>query len=355
MVFLAWILAESGAATVRSGVGRACPPVLGEFGYRRKSIAPKPCEKSIRALVLFFAPPQSCPYPWRANMHSRHFVQDSPCLVCARPAIQPDGSVPHTHLCPMTFTLKTTAAIAAGILASVCHAQQIQHAPDNAVRNSDGSRTILRSQQLPEANERHARWCQQHGGVDITNEGDVTLGPNSSDAVICRRTDMSAPGFTGAYRPKDGRKDIIDPDATYDISPSIGPNIPPASTLEELMQQQEGKPPPARESSTTPRALFPTISVFPNNGYTEKVNTLFHPASYAVFRGFSGSPMGRVSSRIPVLGCNWGWEGPVIDDPHEVNGFVGCTAGFPGVIRTTIEACVGVTCARGEGSFVVEP
>ncbi|WP_316152799.1 hypothetical protein [Cupriavidus sp. BIC8F] len=72
---------------------------------------------------------------------------------------------------PMPFRMRDVvrvAALGAAVSMSTTHAQ---NAPDNAIRNADGSRTILRSQQLPEANERHARWCQMHGGVDITNEG----------------------------------------------------------------------------------------------------------------------------------------------------------------------------------------
>ncbi|UDM50065.1 hypothetical protein [Cupriavidus sp. MP-37] len=98
-----------------------------------------------------------------------------------------------------------------------------QNAPDNAIHNADGSRTILRSQQLPEANERHARWCQMHGAVDITNEGDVTLGPNTFDGVVCQSLDPSKPGFSGAYIPKDQSLRIISPDAEMEKAPSIIP------------------------------------------------------------------------------------------------------------------------------------
>ncbi len=115
------------------------------------------------------------------------------------------------------------AVLAAAVGASAIHAQ---NAPDNAIHNTDGSRTILRSQQLPEANKRHARWCQMHGAVDITNEGDVTLGPKTFDGIVCRSLDPSTPGFSGAYIPKDQSQRIIAPDAEMEKAPSNTPKFP---------------------------------------------------------------------------------------------------------------------------------
>ncbi|WP_156811582.1 MULTISPECIES: hypothetical protein [unclassified Cupriavidus] len=236
---------------------------------------------------------------------------------------------------------------AAGV--NVAYAQQ---APDNAVRNADGSRTILRSQQLPDANARHAQWCKERGGVDITNEGDLTLDPQTTDAIICRRVD-SSPGFTGAYVPKEGGGAVIAPGIKMEKSPSIMPSTPPAWTPQQLREQ--GGKSGAAPSPRAAIAAIPTISVHPNNGYAVKVGELFHAASYAVFSNFTGNPTGRVSSRIPALNCGWTWNGVIDLNPKQVDGFVGCTATWPGVIGTTMQACVGMTCANGEGSFVVEP
>lgn len=138
------------------------------------------------------------------------------------------------------------AALGAAVGASTTNAQ---NAPDNAIPNADGSRTILRSQQLPEANERHARWCQMHGGVDVTNEGDLTLGGKTLDAVICRRLDPSAPGFSGAYVPKNPNQTIISPDSEREKAPFIIPERPRMA--------------PKQESSLAPHssAVIPTISV----------------------------------------------------------------------------------------------
>ncbi len=232
------------------------------------------------------------------------------------------------------------AALGAAVSMSTAHAQ---NAPDNAIRNADGSRTILRSQQLPEANERHARWCQMHGGVDITNEGDLTLDPQTLNAVVCRRLDPSAPGFSGAYVPKNPKQNAISPDTEMEKAPFIIPERPRMS--------------PGQEGSLAPHssAVIPAISAYPNNGYTTKRDTLFYPASYAIFHDFTGSPKGRVVSKIPLLGCGWNWEGLIQWNPHQVDGFTACMApSFQAVVGTNIEACVGFLCARGEGSFVVE-
>ncbi|RAS12478.1 hypothetical protein C7415_101514 [Cupriavidus alkaliphilus] len=240
----------------------------------------------------------------------------------------------------MQHALRITAL---GAAACMSHALA-QNAPDNAIRNADGSRTILRSQQLPEANERHARWCQLHGGVDITNDGDVTLGPKTFDAVVCRRLGPSAPGFSGAYIPKSPDQNVISPDTEMEKAPFLIPQSP-----RMLSPEQDGRLAP--HSST----VIPTISVYPNNGYTTKRDTLFYPASYANFYDFTGSPKGRVVSRIPLLGCQWSWEGLIQWNPHQVDGFTACMApSFQAVVGTNIEACVGFLCARGEESFVVE-
>ncbi|NOV23256.1 hypothetical protein E5S69_06840 [Cupriavidus necator] len=237
------------------------------------------------------------------------------------------------------YALKITALGAAASMTSAL----AQNAPDNAIPNADGSRTILRSQQLPEANERHARWCRLHGGVDITNDGDVTLGQKTLDAVVCRRLDPSARGFSGAYIPKSLDKNVISPDAEMEKAPFIIPQSP------RMSPEQDGRLAP--HSS----AVVPTISVYPNNGYTTKRDTLFYPASYAIFYDFTGSPKGRVVSKIPSLGCQWSWEGLIQWNPHQVDGFTACMApSFQAVVGTNIEACVGLWCARGEGSFVVE-
>ena len=254
---------------------------------------------------------------------------------------------------PMTTRFHVPAGVCAGVFATLVHAQPApQPAPDNAILNPDGSRTILRSQQLPEANARHARWCAEHGGVDVTNEGDMTLSANTYDAVICLRTDPRKGGFNGAYIPEQGS--VITRDGPLQKAPPIWLDVPPASTYEEL---ERGQPYPGASISPAPRwwrPRIPTISVYPNNGYTVKTETLFHAASYATFNDFSGGQMGRVESSIPALNCHWRWRGRIRGGHHQVDGFTGCYAPRPGVIRTTIMACSG-TCARGEGSFVAIP
>lgn len=257
-----------------------------------------------------------------------------------------------THM-NSAFHVLTSASV--GAFATLAVAQQApQPAPDNAIPNPDGSRTILRSQQLPEANARHARWCAEHGGVDVTNEGDLTLSADTYDAVICVRTDFSKPGFSGAYIPEHGS--IITPDNRLETAPAIGPDVPSASTLEELENQQSlprGVIPPTSEWWRSLK--IPTISVYPNNGYTVKTKTLFHAASYARFTNFSGGHSGRVESSIPALNCHWRWQGRIRPGHHQVDGFTGCYAPRPGVVRTKITACSGVMCARGEGTFVAIP
>lgn len=241
-------------------------------------------------------------------------------------------------------------AIVAGFVGSLvmCTAHS-QQAPDNAIRNADGSRTILRSQQLPEANERHARWCTQHGGIDITNQGDLTLGPNTVDAVVCQRVDPG-PGFAGAYIPKEKGQTTISPDIKIEKAPSIMPSSAPAWTPQQLKEQSNKSPGPAEEPMA--RAGPPTISIYPNNGYNVYVGELFYAAAYAIFRDFPTNTQGRVNMRVPALGCAWTWQALIDTNPKQVDGFTGCVASYPGVIRTTIQACAGFACANGEGSFV---
>jgi hypothetical protein len=123
----------------------------------------------------------------------------------------------------MQFRTRNAAKVAALGAAASLNSAQAQNAPDDAIRNADGSRTILRSQQLPEANERRGRWCKMHGGMDVTNDGDVTLGPNTFDAVVCLHVDPSTPGFAGAYIPKNSKQTVISPDAEIEQAPFIVP------------------------------------------------------------------------------------------------------------------------------------
>ncbi|MDQ0141056.1 hypothetical protein [Cupriavidus necator] len=244
---------------------------------------------------------------------------------------------------PMRSRIQHALKIAALGAATSTTPALAQNAPDNAIPNADGSRTILRSQQLPEANERHARWCQMHGAVDMTNEGDVTLGPKTFDGIVCQSLGPSKPGFSGAYIPKDQSLRIISPDAEMEKAPSITPKFPRKS-LEP-------------ESSLVPysSAVIPTISVYPNNDYTLKRDAMFYPASYAIFHNFTGGPRERVVSSIPLLGCTWRREGVVQEGSPKVWHFIGCIApSFQTVVATNIEACAGILCARGQGSFVVD-
>ncbi|MCO4865214.1 hypothetical protein MKD38_26310 [Cupriavidus sp. WGlv3] len=147
--------------------------------------------------------------------------------------------------------LKITALGAAASISPVL----AQNAPDNAIRNADGTRTILRSQQLPDANERHARWCQLHGGVDITNDGDVTLGPKTLDAVVCRRLDPSVPGFSGAYIPKSPDQNAIAPDTEMEKAPFIIPQPP------RISPELDGRLAPNSSAQFRPSASTPTTAM----------------------------------------------------------------------------------------------
>lgn len=253
-----------------------------------------------------------------------------------------------TPLHPL-FIKGLRAVCASALCHSLAFAQQV---PDNAIRNADGSRTILKSQQYPEANERHARWCKERGGVDITNEGNLTLESNTTDAVVCMRTDGSA-GSTGAFVPRGNAKGAILPDAGVEKAPSLIPDTPPAWTPQQLRDQR--KAPGSSRISPVPLASIPTVSVFPNHGYSITVGQLFYAASYAIFRDFSPTTFATVSSRIPALGCGWRWEGLIQHSFRQIDGYVACVANAPGTIGTTMDACAGWGCLHGEGTFVALP
>lgn len=130
----------------------------------------------------------------------------------------------------------------AGLVAMTCcmctqmaqAAPESAKAPENAIMHSDGSRTILRSQQLPEANQRHSRWCAEQGGVDVTNDGDVTLSAGAADAVICAYPDGPKPGFSGAYVPRPGKSmpKSIEPSIDIEAAPPLTPDLSPAGEPE---------------------------------------------------------------------------------------------------------------------------
>lgn len=126
----------------------------------------------------------------------------------------------------MASIRKNVAGIALGLVASASLSQP--HSNPNAIVHPDGSRTVLRGQQLPEDIERQERWCALHGGRSITNDGDVTVGAKTIDAIICTPLDPSVPGFSGAYILKEGPTDKISPDAVYEIAPPMDPNRLPA-------------------------------------------------------------------------------------------------------------------------------
>lgn len=236
------------------------------------------------------------------------------------------------------------------VMVSVTSTALAQKVQENAIMNSDGSRTILRSQQLPDANERRARWCAERGGVDVTNEGDLTLSAGAEDAVVCAYSGDQKAGFSGAYIPKKGEQmpNAIAPDPSIRKAPSLIPEEHPAPEPEDSAKSP---------SSSFGQQMFavPSISVFPNGGYTIAVSELFWPASYAIFHDYPAGTRGSVKSEILQLNCNWLWQGNITEGRHQVDGFVACTGpAAPGVVQTKMEACAGL-CARGTNSFVVVP
>ena len=59
---------------------------------------------------------------------------------------------------------------------------------EHAVRNSDGTLTIAAHMHNRATNAFHQQYCQAYGGVDITDETDITIGPGNLDAVTCLYT-----------------------------------------------------------------------------------------------------------------------------------------------------------------------
>ncbi len=55
----------------------------------------------------------------------------------------------------------------------------------NAITNPDGTRTIKAGQQTPEANEFNRKYCESVGARDVTNESDITIGPNTIYGAVC--------------------------------------------------------------------------------------------------------------------------------------------------------------------------
>jgi len=68
----------------------------------------------------------------------------------------------------------------------------------NAITNPDGSRTIKKGQQTPEANELNRKQCESMGARDVTNESDLTIGPGTVYAGVCVSSGTEKPPSTKA-------------------------------------------------------------------------------------------------------------------------------------------------------------
>jgi hypothetical protein len=58
----------------------------------------------------------------------------------------------------------------------------------NAITNPDGTRTIKKGQQTPEANELNKKICESIGAKDVTNDEDITIGSGTLFVGVCVST-----------------------------------------------------------------------------------------------------------------------------------------------------------------------
>jgi hypothetical protein len=59
---------------------------------------------------------------------------------------------------------------------------------DSSLQNQ---KTILAHTHTQEQNILHQKYCSQLGGIDITDDSDIHIGPNTTDAIFCKITDKN--------------------------------------------------------------------------------------------------------------------------------------------------------------------
>ncbi|SAI73134.1 Uncharacterised protein [Bordetella ansorpii] len=220
----------------------------------------------------------------------------------------------------------------------------------NAQINPDGSRTVQRGQQTPQANAQRQQFCEARGGVDVTNEGNVTLSAGAADVIVCQFPEGTKPD-TGGYVPVDPLPESksLSPDVPLRPAPSFVPGADDAQDEDEPLSHF-GLPP------DTALAAVPSISVYPVNGFSVVAGQTFYAAGTVVFANLDRTMQGTARSAIPALNCSWLWEGAIIGGGANIGGYVACHTNSPGVVATHIEGCIRTFgCAQGQGTVVITP
>ncbi len=82
-------------------------------------------------------------------------------------------------------------------------------------------KTIRAHSHTPEQNYAHQKWCTQLGGVDITDNSDIHLGPNTNDAIFCKITDETKFLQTIPYATMGSINDVGEPQLSVEVDSDI--------------------------------------------------------------------------------------------------------------------------------------
>ncbi|SAI46807.1 Uncharacterised protein [Bordetella ansorpii] len=218
----------------------------------------------------------------------------------------------------------------------------------NAQGNHDGARTVPRGQQTPQSNALRQQFCQARGGVDVTDEGDVTVSAGAAHVIVCQFPQGSPPD-TGGYVP-------IDP---LPEGKALSPDVP-LRPAPPSMPGTHG----ARDDGARPYFGFisesslddPAIAIYPVNQFSVATGQSFYAAGTFVFANVTRPTPVSIRAAIPALNCSWLWDSDIPKDDTTITGYMACHAWRRGGHITHITACVvDAACTLDQGAIVIAP
>jgi len=195
----------------------------------------------------------------------------------------------------------------------------------NAITNPDGSRTIKKGQQTPEANELNRKHCESMGARDVTNENDLTIGPGTVYAGVCVSSGTEKPPSTKAVPvPGMGTGRIFLP----------------------IPEETEERQPASKFSSRAGLQIVPIAT----NGSTACSAGLYYANSHVDFFNMpsrnSASGNGRVNETGP---CSWTMTQVLGPGTGRISGFAACMPSID-FAQSVMTGCFAGACVSNYGT-----